>query len=419
MLIPGKILLLPVVSIFWTTMLAACASFNPQPMDEIPFMDRAQTRTKENVRVTAAVLSPGESQAAFGVPLYKRGIQPVWLKIENRDEKALWFSHVGLDPDYFPPLEVAYMHHAPFSKKRNLRMDRYFHELTLGTYIPSGAVRSGFVFTHLDLGTKHLNIDLIGEDHRVRAFTFFINVPGLRVDHHEVDWGGLYSKKELVSYGEDGLREALRRLPCCTTDSIGEREGDPLNLVIIGWTEDVYHALIRAGWNETGTIDPTEVSTTETLSDVWRQYRYEPVAPLYLYGRPQDAAFRKNREKAHERNELRLWLSPMSLEGQAVWVGQINRDIGLRIADRSITYKIEPDVDEARTYFLQTVWFAQRLEKYAYVKGVGAAPLSDPRRNTRGDAFFTDGYRLVLWISRKPVSFSEVEFEEWEIPPMR
>jgi len=406
-------------SVFWLTMLAACAGFDPQPMDRIPFMDRAQTRIKENVRVTAAVLSPGESEAAFGVPLYTRGIQPVWLEIENRDGEALWFSHVGLDPNYFPPHEVAYRHHASFSKSRNQRMDRHFHKLAIGSYIPPGTIRSGFVFTHLDLGTKNFNVDLIGEDHQIRAFTFFINVPGLRVDHHEVDWDSLYSKKERVSYGKINLREALGRLPCCTTDSTGKREGDPLNLVIIGWTEDVYHALIRAGWNETGTLNQTDFSMTETLSGVWRQYRYEPVNPLYLYGRPQDAAFRKNRETTHERNELRLWLSPMSFEGKPVWVGEINRDIGLRIAGRSIAYKVEPDMDEARTYFLQTLWFAQRLEKFAYVKGVGAAPMSEPRKNIRGDAFFTDGHRLVLWVSHEPVSFSEVEFEEWEIPPMR
>ena len=414
-----KALFLLGFSMFWATMLSACANFNPQPMAKIPFRDRAQIQIKENVCVKASVLSLEESEAAFGVPLYRRGIQPVWLEIENRDEEALWFSHVGLDPNYFPPLEVAYRHHAPFSKHRNQRMDRHFHELAIGSYIPPGTILSGFVFTHLDLGTKNFNVDLIGEDHQVRNFTFFINVPGLRVDHHEVDWDGLYSKNELLSYGEADLRETLQRLQCCTTDSTGGMEGDPLNLVMIGWAENVYHALIRAGWNETGTLSRTDLSTTETLSGVWRQYRYEPVNPLYLYGRAQDAAFRKNRDTAHERNELRLWLSPMSFEGKPVWVGQINRDIGLRIAGRSITYKIEPDVDEARTYFLQTLWFAQRLEKYAYVKGVGAAPMSEPRKNIRGDAFFTDGHRLVLWVSHKPVSFSEVEFEEWEIPPMR
>ena len=93
-------------------------------------------------------------------------------------------------------------------------MDKYFDEQAMGGYIPSGRVTSGFVFTHLDLGTKNLTIDLIGKDHEVRSFTFFINVPGLRADHQEVEWDDLYSKEQIVSYDEIGLRKALESLPC-------------------------------------------------------------------------------------------------------------------------------------------------------------------------------------------------------------
>ena len=61
--------------------------------------------------------------------------------------------------------------------------------------------------------------------------------------------------------------------------------------------------------------------------------------------------------------------------------------------------------------------YAQGLEKYGYAKGVGPAPITEPRENLTGDPYFTDGYRAVLWVSGEPISITEVEALEWEIPP--
>jgi len=63
--------------------LGCASSFNPQPSEEIGFQKRAQTQEENGVRVTAAVLSAEESLAKFGVNLYSRDIQPIWLEIHN------------------------------------------------------------------------------------------------------------------------------------------------------------------------------------------------------------------------------------------------------------------------------------------------------------------------------------------------
>jgi hypothetical protein len=360
------------------------------------------------------VLSAQESESAFGVPLYSKGIQPIWLEIRNDSEEPLWFLPYGTDPEYFSPLEAAYMSRSGFSKKAKRKMEQYFWEQAMGLQIGPGGVRSGFVFTHLDLGTKNFNVDLVGEDKRIRAFTFFISVPGLRMDHQEVDWEKLYSKDEMVSYDGVGLRKALEKLPCCTTDPDGKNFGEPLNLVIVGTGEDLHRALIRTGWNETETGKRTLSSKSESPSLLEDQEKYSPVSPLYFSGRPQDAAFRKTRNPARESVQLRLWLSPMTHEGVPVWVGQISRAIKGRASDVLGT---EPDVDEARDYILGNLVYAQSLAKHGYVKGVGHAPISEPRENLTGDPYFTDGYRAVLWVSGEPISFTEVEVLEWEIPP--
>src|SRR5262249_22078567 len=50
------------------------------------YLDRAVVREDEDCRVEAAVLDDRESDRFFGVPLARRGVQPVWLRITNRGQ---------------------------------------------------------------------------------------------------------------------------------------------------------------------------------------------------------------------------------------------------------------------------------------------------------------------------------------------
>jgi hypothetical protein len=94
-------------------------------------------------------------------------------------------------------------------------------------------------------------------------------------------------------------------------------------------------------------------------------------------------------------------------------VGQISRIIRRSIWDKFV---IEPDVDEARTYLLQDLWHAQAISKYGYVLGTGQATIAEPRQSLHDDDYFTDGLRIVIWVSDNPISFSEVHFVQWERP---
>jgi hypothetical protein len=407
-----------ILSVIFVLFVSGCATFNPRPEEEIAFRERSQTQDKGDVRVTAAVPSADESKRLFGVDMYEQGVQPIWLEIENKDEEPLYFLPIGLDPNYFSPIEAAYVNHFGYETPANEEMNRFFYEQRTDIRIDPSSVRSGFVYTPVDEGTKEFNVDLMGEDKEIRTFTFFINVPGIRPDHRQVDFEALYPKDQIVSYDEEGLRRALENVPCCTTNEKGSEQGDPLNLVVIGDGDDVHHALIRAGWDETEIIYGASAWKTGMSFLFGGRYRYSPVSPLYVYGRRQDGAFQKARGTIHERNHLRLWLSPMRFKGKPVWVGQISRDIGVRFTTKTIlTHKIDPDVDETRDFLIQDLWYSQGLAKVAYVKGVGPAPISAPRGNLTGDPYFTDGLRAVLWLSSDPVAMEAVEFVEWEIPP--
>ncbi len=397
-----------------------CAVFDPDPSADVPFKERSQTQREGNVRVTAGVPSAKETKALFDASLYKRGIQPIWLEVENDDEEPVWVLPVGIDPDYYSPLGAAALNHFGPTNPQNVEMDQYYHDRGMGIYVPPGGVRSGYVFTNLDEGTKAFNVDVNGEDQQMRTFTFFIEVPGLRADHRQVDFESLYAENEMLDLDVEGLIEALERLPCCVTDKKGKDQGDPLNLIVISDDDAVFQAFLRAGWDETETIYGGSTLKTGMSFLFGGQYRYSPVSALYVYGRGQDVAFQWARDNIHERNHLRLWLSPLRFDGKSVWVGQISRDIGVRFTAKTITtHKIDPDIDETRGYLLENLWYSRTLLKFAYVQGVGEASIDEPRANLTGDPYFTDGFRLVLWLSGDPVPLTDVEVIDWRIPPER
>lgn len=108
----------------------------------------------------------------------------------------------------------------------------------------------------------------------------------------------------------------------------------------------------------------------------------------------------------------------MRLNGTSVWVGQISRDIGVHLSTRTlVTHMIDPDVDDARWYLMQDIFFSQSLHRFAFAKGVGAATPENPRVNFTGDPYWTDGLRLVMWLSDEPISYQKVESARWEPAP--
>ena len=403
----GFALIIACTLIAWNAF--AQTSANWKGGDVPPPNDRVYETLKSEVRVSTAVPSASETEAIFGANLYSRNIQPVWIKVENLGDETLWFLPVGLDEAYFTPIETTYRWLNRLAIG-DLDTARDVYSKSMRMRIEAGGVRSGYVFSRLDEGTKTFNIDVMGNDGRHYLMTFFVPVPGLRVDHYDVDWDKLYSKDEIRDVDLEGLVAGLEALPCCTRNKAGDKEGDPLNIAFVGDRKDLYYAFMRAGWDETETIYRASLFKTILSSIAGSQYRYSPVSALYVFGRPQDAALQKARENINQRNHLRLWLTPLRYQGKPVWIGQISRDIGVRFTWETITtHKIDPDVDETREYLLEDLAYAESVDKFGYVPGVGAAPYSGPRANLTGDPYFTDGRRILIFVSSDPVDISEIK----------
>ena len=408
-----------IIGLIYFITLSGCTIYQkPRPIHDIPFMERSQSKVDGEVRVTVAVLTAEESRDLFGVNLASQGIQPVWVRVQNADTTPYWLLSTGLDPDYFSPLESAYAFHGTFSSSLNDKIDDQFRVMAFRNPIVDGASVSGFIFTNRDEGTKVVDIDLIGRG-KVKFFTFFVSIPGIKADYHEVDFDNLYSEAEIVDLDEKQLRKELEDLPCCATNEDGTENGDPLNLILIGSREDISAAFVRRGWLPAEQTHGKAVWKTIKSFLFGTRYRYSPVSPLFFTKRQQDFAGQKPRHTVHQRNHLRAWLSPMRYQGKPVWISQISRDIGVRFTFKAwppVTHKIDPDVDEARLALIEDLVYSQQLAKTGWVKGVGAATRAKPRHNLTGDPYFTDGYRAVLVFDRRPRSFLELETFNWEQP---
>jgi hypothetical protein len=413
-------------------------AYAPNP-DERAFLARAEVQRDEELAVKASVLDSRESHRFFGVPLARRGIQPVWLEITNQGTQAYRLRLASLDPAYYPPLEAAYANHFHIGRRlvgfgalacfflpvwlllffkilgaraANRRMNEFFEEHSIGWgLIKPGGQLAGFVFATLDEGTKQFSVRLLGAAGN-KEFAFAIAVPGLKVDHGSKHFVALAASWERVDCDEAGLRKQLEALPRSTTNRRGSKEGDPLNLVAIGDFDTILNGF-GARWDETETI---------TLRSCWRtlksfalgsNYRYSPVSALYVAGRSQDFALQRARRTINERLHLRLWLTPLRFQGEPVWIGQISRDIGVRFTPKTwnlTTHKIDPVVDDARDYVLDDLMEAGRVALVAYVAGAEAAERTKPRRNLTGDPYFTDGLRAVALFS---ATRTNVRFLNW------
>jgi len=396
-----------------------CASFQPVPMDRVPFKKRSVTQSDGNVTVTAVALSAEESKQVFGVDVAERDIQPVWLEIDNREDYPCWVFPVNTDPNYYSPAEVAYLNRLCWSPEENKRMRLYFESLNMTWAIPADSAVSGFIHTRTDPGLKYINVTLWSL-HGVKRFRFLVEAPGIKADYQEVDIKKLYSPEDYIECDEERLRAELEKLPCCTTDKDGRRQGDPLNLVFIGDAVDVLTALIGSGWDVTEKLSSGSVWRTARSFLFGKRYRNSPVSRLYVFGRSQDAAFQKARETVSERNHLRVWLTPLRFEGLPVWIGQITRDIGVKLTLSTgflVTHVIDADVDNDRYYLIQTVADANALARFGYVKGVGPTTPENPRFNLGGDPYYTDGLRAVLQCTKTPVMLTSVQFFDWDWRP--
>ena len=202
---------LPSASLLLT---GACASpfEKPAPFDDGPLRARAVTKIDDGIRASAAVPSGDESRSIFGVDLDQRGIQPLWLEIENGSERSVYFLPTGLDPEYFAPLEVAFLYGGPFHDEGKAALAGHLEALSFDSRSPiaPGERVSGFVYANRADPSMMVQVDLIGREWS-DSIGLVVPVPGTEAAQQRMAaLSGLYTESDVVEIDDE---PALRSGP--------------------------------------------------------------------------------------------------------------------------------------------------------------------------------------------------------------
>ncbi len=420
--------------------LAGCATgtYKYQPLAVPSELSDVQTKSLEEVSVSVAILTDEQARAHFGADLGKKGVQVIWVSVRNASPFTVWFLRNSVDPDLYPPDEVAILVKEALSDSEFERLRQRFRDESIRLKMLPGMVTEGYVFVTHAVGGRYVDIRLVRDSYemsqeragsddeagglRERAslqlrFGFALPLPDGIFDYERLDTERTYAGMALPDLDIDALRAALEELPCCATDDDRERNGDPLNVVVIGDGHDVLNSLSRSGWSFTHRITLGSVRRVIGAALSGDSYPVAPVSSLYLFGRKQDFALQRARASIAQRNHMRLWLAPFRYEGRQVWVGQISRDIGIKVTPESptlTTHIIDPEVDVTREYLLHSLLAEGFVERFGFVAGGPAASRDKPLENLTGDPYFSDGMRLVIMLSPDPVVYDNVRNLLWE-----
>jgi hypothetical protein len=372
---------LPSLTLALALALAGCATWEPPAgFSDAALRHRAVTRDNQDLRVSAAVLSREDSRSMLGVDLDHSQMQPVWVEVHNATPRLMWLLRTGTDPDYFSPLEVAWSFHKPLGGSANASIDRHFEKLGFRNPIPAGTTHAGILFTNRERGTKLLNVDLLGQKTLV-PFSLFLTVP-----EDNAASGATAAQdrphapaSEVVDYRDVAeLRAAIERLPCCAQGP-GTTPGDPLNVVVVGDLEDIAAAMVRRNYlRDTRAVDMGQE----------------------VFGRSPDIVLRKQTQARSPAAWIRAWRTPVSFDGQPVYLAQAGRPVGGRFAAPDAPILTHADVDEARNLLVQDMMYSGGLEKLGFARGSGT-----PERG--------DGLRAALFFATRPLSLSDVEILDW------
>lgn len=375
-------------------LLGACAGRDivTTDLDVEALQARAIVQTENLVTVATTVLTPDEARQTYGFDVYDGGVQPVWLSVENNTPNQIRYAPVSTDREYYAPLEVAYVNRGGFNKQARDELDRQFYRLAMPRYVGPGETASGIVLTHAEPGTKGFNVDLFGSD-QSWSFNFFVTAPGFVPDHEDVDFANLYQPEENIATTFANLPGVVREWPCCSTQGEAATTGGiPINVIFVGSGNDLLYSLLRAHWRET---DATDVSDRESH---------------HYFGRSQDGTFRyEGGNQSDGYYELRLWMSPVEVDGERTWVGHVRH----WFSHRWLAEQPDPDIDIAQDFLLQNLWYSGALMRYGKFKSGEAVSLEDRRSDNSSYDYFSSGDAVVLWVSGDPIALTDVEEVTW------
>lgn len=420
-----------------------CAStpYAPQPEHDPTTFSSYQSSTIGDLTVSVAILTDEEAKSHFGVDLGGHGVQSLWIRVRNASTRRYWFIRNIVDPDLYSADEAAEMVGADLPGEDFEAMSQFFRDESMALLLEPGMVTQGHIFVPKEEGGRYVEVRLASDVYESQSgldgmvggnddnaglrqigftelrFDFALTLPDGLFDFENLDPDRIYEGQALPDLNVEAFRSKLESLPCCVTNEGGTRNGDPLNIVLVGEYQDLMYALARAGWSFTHRITFDSVKRMVAAAMDGEGYAVAPISSLYVFGRKQDIALQRARRDIAQRNHMRLWLAPFTHGGRSVWVGQVSRDIGVKLSVHSpslTTHVIDPAVDLTREYFLHSLFAEGFVSSFGFVLGSQEATSDEPARNLTNDPYFSDGLRLVVVLSTHPLPYTEVRSLLWE-----
>jgi hypothetical protein len=179
--------------------------------------------------------------------------------------------------------------------------------------------------------------------------------------------------------------------------------GDPLNIKVVSYADQLVTAFHAAGWYRADRIRLISSLRLSVASIFRLSYPEAPVSNLYLYGRRQDFAFQKPGRSVRERDHVRFWdTGERARDDRPIWIGAATRDVAIELSPRTglITHKIDPEVDAERTILIHDLKATGWVVAEKWESGLGR-PVQ--MVSAMGYPYYTDGRVAVLNFADVPV----------------
>ena len=311
--------------------------------------------------------------AIFGVPLYKRGIQPVWLEIVNNSPQRVRFAPTGLDPDLF--CAAGSRLHASQGLQQGSHEcangQAILHGSALPRQIPAGESRAGYVFTHASPGTKSFNIDLVQRQASATVLRFLSPCRASLRTMLKLTSRRCTQPADLrVDLDQDGLRRASVGTRRWRTQrpARGSRPGcRSVSLSSVTWKSmSSRHCCGPAGSSLPASGTEEQLAKAHYLLRAGSGCRVPDPAQPVRNGSAMNCI---------------CGCRPCGWMVKPVWLAHIAHFIGQRTQLEQAIFgtRIDPDIDDGRNYFhARHVWYSQSLEQWPRGWPLGrATPVED------------------------------------------
>lgn len=199
---------------------------------------------------------------------------------------------------------------------------------------------------------------------------------------------------ELVAPPADAVVPRMT-FPLHTVDAQG-RDAEPITMVMAATEASLVDAFSKAGWVAAEAVTPESTERMRT-AQIWSDaYPNAPVAPLYYWGREQDAAWQLPGTTVASRLRVRVWRSDEQDEqGRWIWALNVAQDEGFITAPQSglPIHHMLPNVDDANDRLLEDLVTAGVASRQYLLRGIGP---NIGFRTASGDPYQTAGWVRVI-----------------------